>query len=45
LQHLAGVPWARIGEAFGQRSLRVTGDTYSHALVDEAKLDYEQLLS
>jgi hypothetical protein len=44
LLHLAGVPWARIGEHVGQRSLRVTADTYSHVLVDEAELDYAQLL-
>jgi integrase len=42
--HLSGVPWARIGEHVGQRSLRVTADTYSHVLVDEAELDYAQLL-
>jgi len=35
LLHLAGVPWARIGVHVGQRSLRVTADTYSHVLVDE----------
>lgn len=29
LLHLSGVPWARIGEHVGQRSLRVTADTYS----------------
>jgi integrase len=27
LLHLGGVPWARIGEAMGQRSLAVTADT------------------
>jgi integrase len=40
LLHLAGIPWARIGEHVGQRSLRVTAETYSHVLVDEAELDY-----
>jgi integrase len=44
LLHLAGTPWARIGEAVGQRSLRVTSDTYTHVLVDEAELDYAKLL-
>jgi hypothetical protein len=44
LLHLSGVPWARIGEHVGQRSLRVTADTYSHVLVDEAELDYATLL-
>jgi integrase len=45
LLHLSGVPWARIGEHVGQRSLRVTADTYSHVLVDEAELDYAELLT
>lgn len=44
LLHLRGVPWARIGEAVGQRSLAVTADTYSHVLVDEAELEYAKLL-
>jgi integrase len=30
LLHLRGVPWARIGEFVGQRSLSVTADTYTH---------------
>ena len=29
LQHLGGVPWARIGELVGQRNLAVTANTYS----------------
>jgi integrase len=45
LLHLAGVPWARIGEHVGQRSLRVTADTYSHVLVDERELDYGEMLT
>jgi hypothetical protein len=44
LLHLGGVPWARIGEHVGQRSLRVTADTDSHVLVDEAELDYAELI-
>lgn len=44
LLHLAGVPWARIGEHVGQRSLRVTADTYSHVLSDERELGYAELL-
>ena len=40
----AGVPWARIGEHVGQRSLRVTADTYSHVLADEDELNYPELL-
>jgi hypothetical protein len=43
-QRRAGVPWARIGEHVGQRSLRVTADTYSHVLADEHELDYRQML-
>jgi integrase len=44
LLHLSGVPWARIGEHVGQRSLRVTADTYSHVLSDERELGYAELL-
>jgi hypothetical protein len=29
----------------GQRNLGVTADTYTHVLVDEAKLDYRSLLT
>jgi hypothetical protein len=42
--HLAGVPWARIGEHVGQRNLAVTANTYSRVLTDEAELDYTELL-
>jgi integrase len=44
LLHLAGVPWARIGEHVGQRNLAVTANTYSHVLADESELDYADLL-
>ncbi|MFL5915002.1 MAG: tyrosine recombinase XerC [Gaiellaceae bacterium] len=44
LMHLRGVPWARIGEQVGQRSLAVTADTYTHVLLDETELDYTVLL-
>jgi integrase len=44
LQHLAGEPWARIGEQMGQRNLAVTANTYTHVLVDELELDYFELL-
>jgi integrase len=44
LLHLAGVPWARIGERVGQRNLAVTANTYSHVLTDEDELDYADLL-
>jgi integrase len=40
LLHLGGVPWARIGESVGQRSLAVTANTYSHVLADETEIDY-----
>jgi integrase len=43
LMHLRGVPWARIAEHVGQRSLSVTADTYSHVLADETELDYVAL--
>jgi hypothetical protein len=39
------VPWPRIGEHVGQRSLRTTADTYTHVLTDEAELDYAELLA
>jgi len=45
LLHLRGVPWARIGEFVGQRNLAVTANTYTHVLVDEAELDYGELLA
>jgi integrase len=44
LEHLRGVPWARIGEHVGQRNLAVTANTYTHVLSDEAELDYELLM-
>ena len=44
LGHLAGIPWARIGEQVGQRDLAVTANTYTHVLTDETELDYAQLL-
>ena len=43
LLHLQGVPWARIAEFVGQRSLKVTADTYTHVLMDERELDYAAL--
>ena len=44
LLHLRGVPWARIGEFVGQRSLSVTAEVYTHVLSDETELDYASLL-
>lgn len=45
LEHLRGVPWARIEELVGQRNLAVTANTYTHVLSDEAELDYAALVS
>ena len=42
--HLRGVPWVRIGEFVGQRSISVTAETYSHVMVDETELNYAELL-
>jgi integrase len=44
LLHQQGKSWAQIGQFVGQRSLRVTADTYTHVLVDAAELDYAALL-
>ncbi|MGH3111748.1 MAG: tyrosine-type recombinase/integrase [Gaiellaceae bacterium] len=43
LEHLRGMPWARIGELVGQRNLAVTANTYTHVLVDETEIDYATL--
>ena len=43
LEHLRGVPWARIGELVGQRNLAVTANTYTHVLTDETELAYAGL--
>jgi hypothetical protein len=44
VRHLAGVPWATIGQNVGQRDLAVTANTYSHVLADETELDHRNLL-
>lgn len=44
LEHLRGVPWARIGELVGQRNLAVTANTYTHVLTDETELDYTEVI-
>jgi len=44
LLHLAGVPWARIGEQVGHDDLVTTARTYTHVVADEAELAYEGLL-
>jgi len=45
LLHRQGRTWAEIGALVGQRSLKVTSDTYTHVLVDGRELDYGALLS
>jgi len=40
LEHLRGVPRARIGDAVGQRNIAVTANTYMHALTDETEVNY-----
>jgi len=45
LEAIEGRFRARPGEHVGQRSLRVTADTYTHVLVDESELDYADLLA
>jgi hypothetical protein len=34
-----------IGALVGQRSLKVTSDTYTHVLIDGRELDYSALLA
>ncbi|MBA2741176.1 MAG: tyrosine-type recombinase/integrase [Actinobacteria bacterium] len=43
LDHLRGVPWAKIGELVGQRNLAVTANTYTHVLTDEQEVEYSRL--
>ena len=44
LLHLAGVPWARIGELVGHDDLVTTARTYTHVVADERELDYARTL-
>jgi integrase len=44
LLHLAGMPWARIGELVGHDDLVTTARTYTHIVADERELDYTELL-
>src|SRR6266545_3574134 len=44
LLHLAGMPWARIGELVGHDDLMTTARTYTHVLADERELEYGGLL-
>jgi len=45
LLHLAGMPWARIGELVGHDDLMTTARTYTHVVADERELDYGSLLA
>jgi integrase len=45
LLHRQGRTWAEIGALVGQRSLKVTSDTYTHVLVDNRELDSASLLT
>jgi integrase len=45
LLHQQGRSWAEIGAFVGQRSARVTSDTYTHVLLDGRELDYQSLLA
>jgi integrase len=45
LLHRQGRTWAEIGALVGQRSLKVTSDTYTHVLIDNRELDYAALLA
>jgi len=42
--HRQGRSWADIGAFVGQRSLKVTADTYTHVLLDDREVDYTQML-
>lgn len=45
LLHLAGMPWARIGELVGHDDLMTTARTYTHVVADEQEIDYDNMLS
>jgi integrase len=44
LLHLAGMPWARIGELVGHDDLVTTARTYTHVVADEGELNYASYL-
>jgi integrase len=44
LMHLAGVPWARIGEQVGHDDITTTSRVYTHVVADERETDYPSLL-
>jgi integrase len=45
LLHLAGMPWARIGELVGHDDIVTTARTYTHVVADERELDYPKMLA
>jgi integrase len=45
LLHRQGRTWAEIGALVGQRSPKITSDTYTHVLLDSRELDYAALLA
>ena len=45
LLHLAGVPWARIGELVGHDDITTTSRVYTHVTADEGEIDYPEVLS
>jgi integrase len=45
LLHAQGKSWAQIAELVGNRSPRLLSDTYTHVLMDERELDYENLIT
>jgi integrase len=45
LLHLAGVPWARIGEQVGHDDITTTSRVYTHVVADERELDYQLLIA
>lgn len=44
LLHLAGVPWARIGEQVGHDDITTTSRVYTHVVADEREIDYPAAL-
>lgn len=44
LLHAQGLPWAQIGAAVGHDDVFTTARTYTHVLMDEAEIDYRDVL-
>ena len=45
LLHLAGMPWARIGELVGHGDVVTTARTYTHVVASEDELNYAMLIA